>query len=163
MKILIISLLLALASCGYIERESEYDRMPDTSFKPVYMSLDELRSSVKIMEARPLKNPGKIYMKGTYLFVSERFEGVHVIDDSDPKSPKPIAFISMPGNVDISAKGDMLYADNVVDLVVIDISALPSISVASRVENVFPHHPTPPDGLYFEYDASKGIVAKWIK
>jgi hypothetical protein len=95
--------------------------------------------------------------------VNERFEGIHVMDNVDPKNPRPLVFIEVPGCIDVAVKSNILYADNVTDLVSINIGALPSITVGGRVENVFPHYPVPPDGLPFEYDASKGVVVKWVK
>jgi len=59
-------------------------------FEPVYMSYEELRASVKSESAQALKKPGKIYMKGNYIFVNEVDKGIHIIDNSNPSSPQNI-------------------------------------------------------------------------
>jgi hypothetical protein len=129
------------------------------------MSRQELNNSVKFETARPLKNTGKIFMKGSYVFVGEHYEGVHVIDNRNPRDPKNVGFIAISGNVDVATKGNVLYADNAVDLVAIDISNLPVIQVLKRVEESFPeaNQVRPPDGGEFQYDANKGYIINWIK
>jgi hypothetical protein len=104
---------------------------------PVYLSREEFRSTTKVETTRPLKNPGKICLYGNYLFINEVNEGIHVIDNSNPTAPRNVAFIDITGNIDIAAKDGILYADNLVDLLLFDISnpALPKLK--SRVEGVF--------------------------
>jgi hypothetical protein len=166
-KILQIVLLgvvfFGLAACFYVEEPSQ--PVYKTEYSPVYMSRQELNNSVKFEAARSLKNTGKIFMKGSYVFVGERYEGVHVIDNRNPRDPKNVGFIAISGNVDVATKGNVLYADNAVDLVAIDISNLPSIKVLKRLEESFPeaNQVRPPDGGKFEYDASKGYIINWIK
>ena len=38
---------------------------------PVYLSYEDLRSSVKSSDATDLVNPGKIYFKDDYIFINE--------------------------------------------------------------------------------------------
>lgn len=155
--------ILGLTACSYIEEPSE--PVYKTEYNPVYMSRQELNNSVKFETARPLKNTGKIFMKGSYVFVGERYEGVHVIDNRNPRDPKNVGFIAISGNVDVATKGNVLYADNAVDLVAIDISNMPAIQILKRVEESFPeaNQVRPPDGGDFQYDASKGYIINWIK
>lgn len=157
------TLLFGLAACFYVEEPSE--PIYKTKYSPVYISRQELNNSVKFENPRPLKNTGKIFMKGSYVFVGERYEGVHIIDNRNPRDPKNVGFIAIAGNVDVATKGNVLYADNAVDLVAIDISNLPAIQVLKRVEESFPeaNQVRPPDGGQFEYDASKGYIVNWIK
>ena len=91
---------------------------------PVYLSYNDLRTSVNVATAKNLKNPGKIYFYNNLLFVVEDKEGVHIINNEDASNPINIGFINIPGNVDIAVKNDLLYADSYVDLVVIDISEI---------------------------------------
>lgn len=164
LQILLFGLLLfGLAACFYVEEPSQ--PVYKTKYSPVYMSRQELNNSVNFEPARPLKNTGKIFMKGSYVFVGERYEGVHIIDNQNPRNPKNVGFIAISGNVDVATKGNVLYADNAVDLVAIDISNLPVIKVLKRIEESFPeaNQVQPPDGGSFEYEASKGYIINWIK
>ncbi len=127
-------------------------------FEPVYMSYEELRASVKSESALALKKPGKIYIKGNYIFVNEVDKGIHIIDNTNPSSPQNISFIKIPGNLDIAAVGNTLYADSYIDLISLDISNPLSVTVTKRVENALP------DRLYtngYYADPAKGVVIDW--
>lgn len=129
-------------------------------YEPVYMSYEDLRQAVKSEPARALKKPGKIYMKGNYVFINEIDKGIHVIDNSNPSAPQNIAFINIPGNIDIAAIGNVLYADSYVDLLTLDISNPSSISVLKRNENVLPYRVFT-NGTYA--DPQQGVVVDWLE
>ncbi len=134
-----------------------------TANSPVYLSLDHLRSAVKMTAPRELNNPGKIYFKGQYIFINEAMKGVHVFDVSDPKNPQNKGFIEIPGNVDIAIKDNILYADSYVDLVSIDVSDFSKIAEIGRVKDVFPYTLPVYDTKYpvAEVDRDKGVVTGW--
>src|SRR4030042_4068042 len=102
---------------------------------PVYMSYAELRDAVSTDKHEPLAAPGKIYFKDKYIFINEQMKGVHVIDNTDPENPKFKTFISIPGNVDIAIKENILYADSYIDLVALDISDLNKIKETHRIKD----------------------------
>lgn len=104
---------------------------------PVYKSLAEMRQDISVEPARDLKNPGKLYFYNNYVFINEVREGIHVIDNTDPKNPQEVAFINIPGNVDMAVQGNILYADNYIDLLAIDITNPASPVQAGRAEQVF--------------------------
>lgn len=156
--VLLMSILLVLSSCE--------DKIIETytANVPVYITHDELRSSIQQENSRSLENPGKIYFYNNYLFVNEYLKGIHIIDNTNPLLPQNTGFINIPGNVDIAIKDDILYADSYIDLVAIDISDLNSISEVNRLKEIFPYI-LPPlrDENYRvdEVDYSKGIVIDW--
>ena len=86
-------------------------------FSNVTHSLMELRMQVKAESPRGLEQPGKMYVKGKYLFVNEIKKGIHIIDNGNPASPKFVTFINIPGNGDIAVRDNILYADSFCDLV----------------------------------------------
>ena len=94
------------------------------SFK---ISVTELRSSLKTLPAQELENPGKIYVKDNYLFINEVKKGIHVIDNTNPASPKAISFIQILGNIDIAVKDNILYADMPTTLQSV-LSLIPSVA-----------------------------------
>src|SRR4051812_35673270 len=94
---LILALLFMMSSC---KKDKCDQTVTYKKYSPVYMSYADLRSSVKSEPAQALKKPGKIYLKGNYIFVSEVDKGIHVIDNTNPSSPQNIAFIKVPGNMD---------------------------------------------------------------
>ncbi len=106
-------------------------------FTQVTRSLLELRTQVKSEPSRALVHPGKMYVKDNYLFVNEVKEGIHIIDNSIPSSPKFVAFIKIPGNGDIAVRDQILYADSFSDLVALNISDPLNAVEVSRVKNIF--------------------------
>lgn len=130
--------------------------------RPVYASYTEIRT-IKTLAPQPLKSPGKIYIKGRYLFINEQGQGVHVLDNSDPAHPVKLSFIAIPGNVDMAVKDNVLYVDNAVDLVALDISDPKQITVLKRVKDAYPYPSYPQQrGVQFECsDPDKGIAIRW--
>jgi hypothetical protein len=49
---------------------------------------------------------GKLFIQGHYIFLNEVDKGIHVIDNSNPAQPRNVAFIDIPGNVDLAVKGN---------------------------------------------------------
>src|SRR5678815_3723699 len=82
-----------------------------TYYMPVYESKAQVLQNIKSAAPQPLQNTGKLFLLGNYIFVNEINKGVHIIDNSNPASPKNVSFISIPGNIDIAVKNNTLYAD----------------------------------------------------
>ena len=135
---------------------------PEPQYRPVYMSRNDLDQSVGFQATRSLSKPGKIYTYGQYILVNERYKGIHVIDNQNPSNPVNIGFINIPGNIDMAIRNNVLYADNAVDLVTMNIGNWENIQVFHRRKDAFPTL-EPPDRMWDHYDASKGIVVEWIK
>lgn len=125
-----------------------------TQWIPVYKTDTEFKATPQYEAARPLKNPGKIYFYGNYMFINEQKEGVHIIDNANVQSPKNIGFLKINGNVDIAIKGDILYADNYADLLAINISNVSQPVLTKRVESVF-------QGLFWR-DTEKGWLVDYV-
>ncbi|MCI5059431.1 MAG: hypothetical protein MRY83_25180 [Flavobacteriales bacterium] len=104
---------------------------------PVYMSEEAFENAIQSMPAQPLSNPGKIFYKDQYLFINDRLNGIHIVDNSNPDAPSNIAYISIPGNRDLVVKGNTLYADSYTDLVTIDVSDPTNVQQIDRIEDVF--------------------------
>jgi len=109
-----------------------------TIYTPIYKTNDEVRANIRSNPAREISKPGKIYIKGSYIFLNEMDKGIHVIDNSNPSSPKNIAFIDIPGNLDLAAKGNTLYADLYSDFVTLDISDPLNVQVKKILDDQFP-------------------------
>lgn len=131
-------------------------------YKPVYAKYSDMRN-IGFENGKKLKNVGKIYVRGNYLFVNEYNQGIHIINNIDPKSPKNTAFIKIPGNQDIEMKNNIMYADNGLDLVALDFSNPENVKILKRIENTFPYPSFPPfENIKFEcVDESKGFVVSW--
>lgn len=144
--------VLAISGCGNTQTRTY------TRWTPVYISLADFRSSVKTESAQDLKSPGKIYVKGQYLFINEKEKGIHIFDNSNPSQPQNLAFINIPGNGDMAVKGNILYADSYIDMLAFDISDISNIHEVKRIQSIFPN-------CLFQHgmwvDTTKGIAIEW--
>ncbi|MBD1262321.1 hypothetical protein HZY62_17115 [Maribacter polysiphoniae] len=147
-------LLLFVASLGLVSCEKSDDgKYADYLVaKPLTISKSEFKNSVDVVAPAPIKESGKIYAYRDYIFVNDKYRGVHVIDNSDPSAPKKISFIKIAGNVDISIKDGYLYADSLMDLVVLDISDITHIKIVTRLDNVLRDNVVWPAADFYEYD-----------
>ncbi len=80
---------------------------------------------------------GKIWYANGYLYANIPNKGVWIINNTDPANPVKEGFIKIPGNIDISVKGDILFADNHEDLIAINIANKEVIYEVKRIRNVF--------------------------
>ena len=133
--ILCLGITFTLSSCI----KDQCDRMVTyIQLTPIYLTKDEIRAGSLTNEApRELCNPGQIYYYNQHIFINERGEGVHVINNQDPENPTSIAFLNIPGNDDIAIKNGILYANNYIDLLSIDIRNFNNATLISRTEDVF--------------------------
>lgn len=133
--------------------------------RPLKISKIEFRNGVDIIAPRPIEESGKIYAYKDYIFVNDKYRGVHVIDNSNPNNPNKIAFIKIAGNVDISVKDDYLYADSITDLMVLNIADINNISIVNRLENVLRDNVVWPSGADFfentDIDYENEIIIGW--
>lgn len=146
----LLSLTLTLPSCV---KDSCEATVVYQGVDPVYAKPEEFRKPIEAKAPRDLENPGKIYVYQNMLLINEREEGVHIIDNSDPAHPEPVAFLDIPGNADMAVRGNMLYADHYVDIVAIDITNPEQPQYAGRTEDAIPHYGyTPELGYLVRYD-----------
>lgn len=159
-------LLLLLTACEprSADQPSNGPTFDGTAYLPIYATKDEV-SRIETQPGRALLRPGKIYVKGNYLFVNDLGEGIHVIDNSDPTLPNKISFLSILSNYDLAVKGNYMYADNARDLVVLDISDPQNIKVVKRIKDAIPQNDFPPYAdVWFEcVDPKRGEVVGWKK
>jgi hypothetical protein len=98
-----------------------------------------VRSNIKSNAPRTLEHPGKFFVLGKYIFLNELDKGIHVIDNSNPSSPRNMAFIDLPGNIDLAVKGNTLYADSYTDMVTLDVTDPLHVQVKKFTDDAFPN------------------------
>ena len=131
-----VAILFSLNSClkDSCEREVTYIRST-----PVYMTKEEIRLGTPTTEsARELVNPGQFYYYQQHIFIVERGEGIHVIDNANPNLPQQKYFLAIPGAENLAIKNDIMYVNNYIDLLAIDVTNLDNTSLIGRTEDVFP-------------------------
>ena len=157
-----------LSSCGFnpfcpVERYSYREMVP------VYLQPDEM-ARIESLEPRAIKETGKIYLHHNLILINEPEQGVHILDNTDPRAPVPLSFIAVPGNHDLLVREDagrtVLYADNYNDLVTLDISKPREITVLKRLKDVFgafyPQYGAEPgEGFLVGYEEGKLITESY--
>lgn len=156
---LTLLMIMSIISC----KDTSLEYRKYTANVPQYMSYEEMRKPIKSSAANEIKNGGKIYIQDNYLYINEKYKGIHVFDNSNPAAPVNVSFIDIPGNVDLAIRGHYLYADNYVDLVVIDISNIKSPVEVARMKDIFPYtipvttEPYPIANI----DQTQGVIVNW--
>ncbi len=159
---------LFIVLTGLVFMSIYYQPEEYTAYKPVLMEREELEKSIAFLSSQPLLNTGKIYYKDEFVFISEKYKGIHVIDNSDSLAPEKTGFIRIPGCIDMAIKKNILYADNAVDLIALELVNNESVRVTKRIKNVFPEL-TPPgyDYVPWNYDDDHRpegtIIVEWKK
>ena len=160
MRYLVLLLTIVFSSCI----RNDPDQIKILAYAPVYLSQQDA-SAVGLTTAKPTVHAGKIYAYNSYLFQVEQNEGIHIIDNADPKQAHKIAFLKVPAASELAIRANHLYTNNINDLVVFDISDINAPQLVSRIENAFPqiNQEYPPlSGVYFEcVDPAKGVVIGW--
>ncbi len=139
-----------------------------TNYTPILMSYGDLTKSIESVPAKEIEQAGKITIFQSNIFIVDKYKGVHIFDNSEIGFPKPAGFIQIPGCMDISIKNNVLFADNSVDLVSIDLKEFPKITVLDRVKYVFPE-PLPPDLDYIpsQYTSKNRpndtVIIEWVQ
>ncbi len=147
-----VALLVAFISC----KDKCVQTVTYRGTEQIRVTLFELRSGIKTLPAQDLESPGKIYVKDNYLFINEVKKGIHIIDNTNPSSPKPISFIQILGNIDIVVKDNIMYADSYTDFVALDISNPKNVKEVSRTNEVFTNGQV--DGLWWSYNSSDQTI-----
>src|SRR5204863_1037388 len=84
---MIIAVSFFMESCVKDTLHSTY-----TYFWPVYKDKAEVLQGIKSAPPQALKNTGKLFLFGRYVFINEINKGIHIIDNTNPRSPKNISF-----------------------------------------------------------------------
>lgn len=162
--ILLPILCAVLTACNISPAPPLVGSFDGTAYVPVYINAED---ATKVTAGPPqdIEDPGKIHLREPYIFINDKGRGIHIIDNTDDTAPRKVAFINIPGNLDMAVKGQFLYADNLTDLLTFDISNPENIRMIKRIPDAFPVRDFPPQvNVHFEcVDKTKGIVIGWEK
>ncbi len=162
-KLLIILPAFLLIGCpGHMYHDDDYIQ---TEYEPVIVSRDDLDKTIKILPPRKINEAGKIYRQGDMLFINEKYDGIHVINNGNPADPKKLAFLAIPGNINLSMIGDIMYVDHAGDLVSMRYNG-EALEILDRNPEVFPEL-LPPDVNYIPLEYQKAnrpdntVIINW--
>jgi hypothetical protein len=143
-----------LSSCTKEKCTEMYDGV---TYTPVYAPMSSLRN-VTVQVPKSITSNGKIFTKGNFIYLNEVNKGFHIIDNRNPSAPINIAFVNVPGNIDMIAKGNYLMVDNYIDLLTFDISNPTNIQLIKRTENALPYRQY---NYGFSDNAASGIITSF--
>lgn len=152
--LLLLTVLMALQGCIKDRCTQTY-----SYFSPVYKTTEAVRANIKSNEPKTLERTGKLYVRENYIFLNEVDKGIHIINNANPANPVNVAFIDIPGNMDMAVKGNTLYADAYTDLMTIDITDPLNAKLKSVTENAFPYR------QYYGafYADTSMVIVDWVK
>ncbi len=157
MKSLKFSLLLVGFSLLFSNCIKDHCKQQIRMYFPVYKTREALLNGVKLLAPQAITKAGKIFSYANYLFINEIDKGIHVIDNTDPKNPVKIGFLTIEGNLDLWVKNNLLYADCYDNLLVLDISNIHSIIRVESLPEIFPQRSYNGANI----DETKGYVVGW--
>ncbi len=123
-------------------------------YAPIYGNTAEIHKIYASLTPTHITNGGKILRSGPYIYVVESGMGVHVLRYNLSEGPSQVSFIHVMGCNDVALKDGYLYANNLDDLVVIDIKDVLNPKVVNRTPDIFTGATLvdlpPVSGVYYE-------------
>jgi len=151
-------LLFLNTSCFPSHNENSVSSISYSNYDAITLSRTDLENSTKLMDSQTISKSGEIYIKDNYLIVNDPNKGFHIYDNTDPKNPIKLKFLQVLGSTDLAIKGNIIYANNAVDLITIVIeNNFESIKITKRVRDIFPELRSP-DGWY---NSDTNIAVDW--
>lgn len=129
-------LLMTISFTSCLEDSCEETRH-FVEFEALYAHPDEFRVAPQYYDDRKLEYPGKIYYYDNMIMINEKYEGIHIFDNTDASNPTKLGFLGIPGNLDVSIRDNIMYADSYVDLLTLDVADIKNPVVKCRDEEVF--------------------------
>lgn len=158
-KWLITGVVISILSLFSFTTSSNYE------YEPVLMLREDMEAAVQLKNARDIESPGKIWVFNQFIFVIEKYKGIHVLDNADPSNPKNVGFIQIDGCTDVAVRNNIIYANNAVDLIGIKAAAdYKSISVVSRNRNILPILLSPEGWSHHDFEKyrpANTIIVRW--
>nr|WP_321357222.1 hypothetical protein [uncultured Draconibacterium sp.] len=123
---------------------------------PVYLDMGEV-GKIQVKAESPQESPFKIVSNDNYYFVGEIFKGVHVYEKNG-ESVNYQCFIECKYIKDFEIAGNLLYCNNLVDLVILDVSEPLQATLLHREENYFNHFTSYKTGWNIPFVEGKGLI-----
>ncbi len=160
---IIVTCFLLLLSCS--DKNNNVGKVD--GYVPVYANNTQEGTQISWQSPQAIVNGGKIATIGNRLYQVEVDKGIHVVDITTPAAPVKMGFIKNNFCRELTLKGNYIYTNNLIDLVVLEVSNINTVVVSARIANAFPdlvlQYP-PCTNCYFECaNPIKGTVIQWSK
>lgn len=152
-------LVVSLFGCKDIFLDTYHYSMPVTQTKeyPVYLDMSEI-GNIQVKANSPLVAPFKILSNDKYYFVGEKLKGMHVYEKK-AAGVSYLCFIECRYITDFELADNHLFCNNLMDMVVVDVSNPMEISVLHRQKNHFNRFSSYAKSWNLPYVEGKGMIA----
>jgi len=130
---------LFLAGCSKEAKPGTTTYTYTIYYDVVYKNKTDVLASINGAANTAVSHAGKLYIKDNFIYLNDVNKGIHIIDNSNPSNPVQIAFLAIPGNLDIAIKGNILYADMFGDLLALNITDKHNVKISDTLGNFFPY------------------------
>lgn len=131
-KISLVCILYSFIGCTTTDEKDIY-----SAYKPVLIDNDKLTTDVLLLPAQENKTITLMRQMGNYLLALDYGLGIHIIDVSNPDVPIKKCFYQIPACIDFEVKGNVIYANNYRDFIMIDFNAINAPVILKREVNAF--------------------------
>ncbi len=130
---------------------------------PIYTDYESFKSTGGFEGPKSMETQGAIYYKDQHIFMVEPDKGIHFVNIEDPTSPNQTGFLNVWGATSMAIRGDYLYVNSFIDLLVYNVADFTNPVFVDRLEDVFPTALPHSEGNYpYEpIDKTKGVVTAW--
>ena len=152
-------LILFLFGCEDIFKDtSHYSKLITQSKEyPVYLDMSEI-GNIQVKTNSPLAAPFKILFNDKYCFVGDLLKGVHVYEKK-ATGVSYLCFIECRYIKDFELVDNRLFCNNLMDMVVVDVSNPMDIRILHRQSNHFNQFTSYKKNWNVPYVEGKGIIA----
>lgn len=153
-----LMLVLVLFGCEGIFDDTTHFSMPVTQSKeyPVYLDMSEI-GTIRAVANSPIVSPFKILSNDRYYFVGDRLKGLHVYEKK-AAGVSYVCFIECRYITDFELTDHRLFCNNLVDLVVVDVSNPLQVNILHRQKNHFNRYTSYKQYWNIPYEEGKGLV-----
>lgn len=145
MKLKIIYFVLTLFSFSCTTRDSSNDVI-FSDYKPILMDAVKVSSEIAMQEPRSNSIITGSSSSGDTVILIEYGLGLHIVDISNPNQPRKLGFLTIPACIDAEIRNGKIYANNLRDFIVVDISDFNNPKVINRTMSAFDIEIEAPDG-----------------
>lgn len=159
----LISLLLLIGGAGCDDEYSTYHsftkEVTQSKSYPVYLDMGKV-GAIAVKSTSPLVSPFKIVSNPSHFFVGDSLGGIHVYQ-KDAHGTTKLCYIECPYLRDFDVIGNRLFCNNLTDMVVLDVSNPPTISLLHREPYYFNQFSDYKTYWNFPFQKGKGIQVNW--
>ena len=152
-------LFLVLVMLGCEDNFEDLHRYSTSQSKeyPVYLDMSEI-AKIQVKTGLQQETPFKIMSNDKYYFVGDMLKGIHVYEKK-AGSASYLCFIECRYIKDFELADNQLFCNNLVDMVVLDVSNPSQTAILHRQENYFNRFTSYKTGWNIPYVEGKGLIA----